>query len=481
VTALPVIVVSAALVAGAAGAAPAAPDPCAAAAEPAAAGPRDPGAAAVYRAVGDEERAAGDVASATAAYREALRRAPGDARAREALWAMCAGARFDEGLRRMQEGDREGAVAAFEAARVAGADPAAALLEGVCEYELGHDARARPLLAEARTEPAVAGQALFFLGLLALREGDGRGASGLFARAGATDARLEPSADELDRLARRDGRMVLSALAETGWDSNVELSPDGTPRGDGSADGYGALVAGGFARTRGTSSLYARATAQYRQHLHITAYDLADAGAAVGVRLTGGASTVAAEYGYDFVTLGRSPYLSAHRLLASGRLARGGLALGATYYARFESFLESGLDGYSGLRHDAEAVGDWQASAALGLSAGYHVGRDAADTAVFAYLEQGPLLAVRLRAGEAVHLVAESRLTWRTYDVEDPDLEVRRADRYLDGAVAADVDLSARLTLRALGTARRALSNVADFRYSRFTASLALVYAAGVL
>src|SRR5262249_34984132 len=154
-----------------------------------------------------DERAAGDVAAATAAYRQALRRHPGDRRARAGLRALCASARFDQGLELMQAGDRAGAIAAFDQARAEGGGLSAALPEGICEYERGNDEHARALLAAARAEPAVAGEAQFFLGLLALREGDGRGASSLFASAGAADVRLGASASDLLRVARRDGHL----------------------------------------------------------------------------------------------------------------------------------------------------------------------------------------------------------------------------------------------------------------------------------
>src|SRR5262249_57670659 len=118
-------------------------------------------------------------------------------------------------------------------------------------------------VGEGGGDGGVGGWGRFFVGLVAVREGDGRGASSLFASAGARDANLAGSASDLLRLARRDGRLVLSALTEAGFDSNVELDPDGTPRGSGSADGYGALVAGVFARPHGAPPPYAPATPPY--------------------------------------------------------------------------------------------------------------------------------------------------------------------------------------------------------------------------
>lgn len=183
----------------------AAPDPCA---PVAAAGAPDPSAAESYRAVGDAERAAGSRDTAAAAYRAALSRDPADARSRAALALLCAdqardGA-FQRGLRRMESGDRRGAVAAFEEARAGGSDRSAALLEGICLYELGEDERARPLLAQAETDPAHRDAARFFLGLVALRAGRSADAAALL-EASAADHRLGPAALDLARLARAKG------------------------------------------------------------------------------------------------------------------------------------------------------------------------------------------------------------------------------------------------------------------------------------
>jgi tetratricopeptide (TPR) repeat protein len=451
--------------------------------------------AAVYRAVGDDESKAGHADAARVAYREALRRDPHDAGARAALATLCqaerepsaprpelvsggASERFDEGLALMKRGDRTGAIAAFEAARAQGDDPGAALLQGICEYERGEDERARPLLEEARNAPSLAGTATLFLGLIALREDQNRLASSLFDAA-SSDPRLAATASGLARLARRDGRVVASALAEGGYDSNVSLAPDGTPTQTGAGDGYAAAVAGLFLRPFGTTGPYARLTGQYRKQAQITSYDLGDAGGAIGGQLGGGGRYLAAEYGYDFLTLGGAPYLSAHRLLATGRAATGRVALDGTYAARFESFLTSGTAQYSGLRHDADLAAECLPSATTIIGLGYHVGADGTQSPSLSYLEHGPLALLRLGVGRQIRLVTEARVTFRRYDAMDPDLGAR-ADRYLDGALAWELDTSDHWTVRVTATGRRATSNVPDLQYTKLTAGLGLVYTAGV-
>ena len=452
----------------------------------------DPVVARIYRLVGDDEAAGGNAGPAKIAYREALRRNPGDAAARTRLARLCraeaearspavASDRFEGGLALMQRGDRAGAIAAFEAARALEPDPAAALLEGICEFELGHDRRAQPLLEEARTTAGIAGTALFFLGLVSLRDGESARASSLFASATSTDDRIAAHTATLGRLARRDGRVVLSAFTEAGFDSNVELAPDGTTTAVGSGDGHVAGLAGLFLRPFGSTAPYARLTAQYRKQLRIDSYDLGDLGGGLGVRIARGGQFLAAEYGYDFVTLGRASYLSAHRLLATGRLVRGPFSILATAATRFEDFLMDATGGYSGLRHDLQAEADWQVAPALALGLGYHVGRDATSDAAFTYLEHGPLAMLRWAPRGSARLLAEARFTARNYDVVDPDLGARRAEQYLDGSAAGEADLSDRWTVRVVAMARRALSNLAEFQYTKVSVSAGLVYTVGLL
>jgi hypothetical protein len=273
---------------------------------------------------------------------------------------------------------------------------------------------------------------------------------------------------------------VASVLAETGYDSNVALAPDGTVTRTSAGDGYAASVAGLFWRPLGQVGPYARATAQYRKQLALSAYDLGDAGAAVGGRLGRGGRTLAGEYAYDILSLGGAPYLSAHRLLAIGRVAFGPIAVGGWYAARFETFQSSAASPYSGFRQEAEAETDWGPSAAAAVGAGYHLGADGTTSPELSYLEHGPFAILRLGTGGQTRLVAEARLTFRRYDAVDQDLGVERDDRYLDGTLACERDLSDRWTVRLTGTARRALSNVSDLQYSKLTAGLALVYTAGV-
>jgi hypothetical protein len=451
----------------------------------------DPVSAEVYRRVGDDEAAAGNVVAAEAAYRQALARNPGDERARASLARLCAaeGApasaappdRFQQGIERMNRGDRQGAIAEFEAVRAAGPDPAAALLEGICAYELGDDERARPLFEEARSTPKVAGTAKFFLGLIALRDDDTARAASLFEAAAASDERLAASAAGLGRLAHRDGRLVVSAFVEGGYDSNVPLAPDGTATDTGDGDGDIAAVVGMFWRPWGTTGPYAHLVGQYRKQFQITSYDLGEVSGALGYRVGRGGQYVAGEYSYDFLALGGAPYLSANRLLATGRLVHGHLSAGATYLARWESYLTTAASPYSGLNQDGEIEGDWQAWTTAALGVGYHLGRDITTESALSFLEHGPFAVLRLGLAGDTRLFAEELLTFRRYDVFDLDLGVQRADSYFDGLLVGERDLSDHWTARLTLTARRALSNVPELQYTKVTAALGLAYTGTLL
>jgi tetratricopeptide (TPR) repeat protein len=471
-----------------------APDPCretgTAAVEPA-----DPATAAIYRAVGDDERASGNAAAAQVAYREALRHDPNDAAARLGLEALCREGRraaaeagvpsrqddFDRGVELMQQGDRAGAIAAFEAWRALEPDAAAALLEGICRYELGDDRGARPLFEEARRAPKFAGTALFFLGLIAMHDDEDARAASLFSAAAGRDAGIASAAASLRRLARRDGRVVASALAESGFDSNVELAPDGSANRAGAGDAHGGGVAGLFLRPVGSSGPYLRATGQYRKQLRLTSYDLGDAAAAVGLRVGRNRRSLNLEYAYDYLSLGGGPYLSRHRALALGRVSRGPFALLATYVARFETFLTQATEAYSGIRQDAEAAADWQLVSLLVVGLGYRIERDAVRDPALSYFEHGPIVALRFGLGGPARIAAEARLTLRDNDAFDPDLGARRQDTFVDGSVLGEYDVADNWTVRALLTGRRAFSNVPDFRYDKLTMALAIVYTVGVL
>lgn len=472
--------------------------------------------AAVYRRVADLERRDGHFRAARIAYRQALRCDPTDRVARAGLFELCALAGGGAGglprpdgdddagdagwsgpadprlagtdpdlaaaVALMNRGDRAQALHDFEAMRGEGSDrdPALALLAGICAYELGDDSLARRRLEEARAEPRIAPTTMFFLGLIALREGDGPLATTLLATAGAREDSLARLASPLIRMARREGKIVTTAMVEVGYDSNVELAPDGSLLGGGAGDAHGDGLLALFLRPLDGREAYLRFAAQYRKQQRLSSFDLGDVSGAAGMRHRAGANAFSAEYAYDWLALGGAPYLSAHRLIGAVRSAHDRWTLGARYSARLASFTGATAAPYSGIRQDAQVLGEVNAGPAVSVGAGYRGAWDDTRRAVLGYHEHGPTVTLRFTLAEAYRLLVEAAVTWRRYPTPDPDLLVERADRYLDAGLGAETDLAERWTLRLAMTARRARSNVAELSYARTTIALGLIYTAGV-
>ncbi|ABC80278.1 hypothetical protein [Anaeromyxobacter dehalogenans] len=444
------------------------------------AGAADPSAAAEYRAVAEAALRSGDRDTAAAAFRAAAERDPADARSRAELTKLCAAGPaaadpFEEGLRLLDAGETRRAAEAFAAARAAGAGESAALLEGICRYDLGEDDAARPLLREAERVPAHRELARLYLGLVALRAGEGSQAASLFEAATANPA-LARMATDLSRLASRDGRLVLSAWAESGWDSNVTLAPPGSA-GSGDADGIWAVGAAGLWRPRGAVGPYLRAGGAANEQFQLGGYDLAALDGAAGWQARAGAVSLLAEYAYGYRTLAGDPYLSAHRLLASAGVPLGRAVLSATAFVRLESY-SGAYDPFSGVLARGEAKLAFPVGLAwLGLA--YGAGRDAADVGYLSWVEHGPRAELRLPLGARARLAAEAGVSFRAYDAQDPVLLDTRRDTYLDAALLGELDLGRRLTARLGLQARRALSSIPSLEYDKLVPTVGLQWTAG--
>ena len=116
---------------------------------------------------------------------------------------------------------------------------------------------------------------------------------------------------------------------------------------------------------------------------------------------------------------------------------------------------------------------------AFGLA--YALTRDRTDDATLKYLEHGPRAFARFAATPRLRLMLDAGLLRRQYDNQDPAFAATRADLYLDGGAAAELDLADRWTGRFWVAARRAMSNVPDFEYSQLSAGLTLTLVAGLL
>jgi tetratricopeptide (TPR) repeat protein len=461
------------LLAGEAGAG----DPCAAVAPVAA----DPAASREYRAVGDAELARGARATAAAAYRAAAARDPDDRASRAALARLCSEGPqadpFAEGVAAMDAGDPRRALRALRAARGATAPtPSAALLEGICHYDLGEDAEAEALLKIAETAPAHRDAARLHLGLIRLRAGDGGAAAALFDAAGGGPS-LSEVAGDLARLARREGRLVLSLLAESGWDSNVTLAPAEAVPGP-EADGAYGLTGAALWRPLGTSGPYLRGSAGLTEQLSLGAYDFAAWDAAAGWQARVRSLTLLAEYDLGARTLGGEPFLTAQRLLGSAILVRRGVALSATYSARLEDYAQAYRD-YSGVLHRAELRLAFPIARALRGALSYGAARDLARAVDLSYVEHGPRAELRVALGRSARLGVEGGASFRRYDAGSAAGAPARADEVYDASALAELDLGARLVLRTAVQGRVARSSLGALEYDKIVPSLGLLWMAG--
>lgn len=451
--------------------------------------------AAAYRKVGDGERAAGGIESATVAYRAAAALDPRDAASRHALGAICTQAQtradpFQAGLAQMEAQQWQAAAASFRQARRSSGDPSAALLEGISDYQLGDDSAAEPLLRLAEARPEHQDLARFYLGLVALRAGAALRASSLFAEASANPV-LGALAADLSRLARQDARLVLTILAETGYDSNVTLAPGGAAipvggtggmMGGGAMNGAGlyGLGAAALFRPSGPSGPYLRGNGFLRQQLQLRAYDVGGLEAAAGWQRARDGNGVLAEYAYAFRTFGGSPYLSANRLTVAGWLPAGGLTWSARYAGQLEDYRASTLGGFSGVLHHAELRAALPVGTGGWVAVAYGGSRDLAKLGIASYTEHGPRLDVRLLLSSRLRLAAAAGVTFRAYDTYDAVIGVTRSDRYLDGSVLAEYDLASGWTARCSVEGRKAFSNAAAFEYDKLVPMIGIAWQMGL-
>lgn len=457
-------------------------DPCA----PVVAAPAaDPAAAAEYRAVAEAEQRAGGAETAVIAWRKAAALDPDDRASRDALAAMCS-----DGAPKVASGDplgdairlldanryREAAELLRSARRTRPGGADAALLEGICRYELGEDLEAARLLREAEAD-ADAGHratARLYLGLIALRAGSSREAAALFDSAAGSPS-IASIATDLSRSARWEGPLSLSVLMEGGWDSNVTLSSSKAGGGGmaSGGDAVGGLSAAVVGRPFGSNGLFVRAAGAYQKFARLDRYDFTSVEVGAGGRFWRGGTGITAEYSLADRTLGGDAYLLTHRLLATGAYAFGPVALGGSWWGRWEDYA-SGWAPYSGFAQRA----DGRVSVALGsrtrLGAGWAWGHDDADTTALGWTEQGPRADLRVVLGPTTRLAVEGGVADRRYAAYDAAYGLRLEERVVDGAAAVEWDVARRMTLRFSLLARWSDSNYDPFDYTKVIPSAAV-------
>jgi tetratricopeptide (TPR) repeat protein len=414
----------------------------------------DPEGAQAYREVAEGEQAAGHRETALVAWREVLRRAPEDTRAREALATLCAAPPEDTA--------------------------AAALLEGLARFERREGPAATAAFRAALAAPELVETASFFLGLLALEEGRSTEAAAFFDTAARSpDAALARRAEALRQAARREGRLALQVRLGGEYDSNVDLVPDDTRRQGGSADGVGTALAELRWRPPGARGLQARLSGHLRRHQQAGPFDLATASGTLGWAHEGAPPRLSAQYTFEALVLGTAPYLRRHRAQGAAQVPWGPLVLEALVGLRREDFADSAYAGYSGWRQSARLEATWQPLEALTLSAGWQEELLAAREQPLGFLEHGPRVQGSLSLSPRVRLLGEVGRTWRRHRAHDGVLEVRREDKALDVDALLEWDVAAHWSLQATLGWRRASSNVPELSYERWVGGLALVWARG--
>jgi len=438
----------------------AASDPCTAPPPPVGGSANE---AAIYLQVGDAERARGNLGAAREAYRAALARSPDSVDARRRLEEVCAAGNdsFQAGVDALDAGHPAEALKAFAGARGRGNDHAIDLLEGIARYQLGQDGEAIPRLESARSDPALAESASFFLGLIALRRGDGDRASRLFDQAGRAMG-LEDSARQLARVAQQEGHLVFSALAELVYDTNVALRPDGAPTTLPGPDGSVGLTLVALARPWGTPGPYARVEGQFSKQFTLSALDLIGGAAALGYRLLGPTGSLTGEYAYTLQALDGRGYLADHRVFVGGSLLTGMFLWGFAYAAHFETYRWEVFSDQSGVRQVLELDAGLLPGAGIRITAGYAGTWDAARVDPLSYLEHGPILDTAWARGP-LSVGVRGAIAWRNYRAPDPNYGgVTREDTRWGASTWVDLGIGARWSVRGTVRLLRVDSNIPD-------------------
>jgi len=447
----------------------------------------DPAAARAYLEVGDGELREGRAEEAAVAFREAVRLDPSSAPARARLLELCwaegevKDEDFERAARAVEDGRYEDAAALLGPRYRAGAPPApaTALLYGITLYERGDDEAARAALERARESPETEDGAAVFLGLLAMRAGDSERAAALFDRAErASQGELGRTAGALSVLARRETKLAVSLQADGGYDSNVSQVANRT-----SAAGdlfYGA-TASALLRPFGERGPYADAGVRLKHLIALGAYNLGWAGGALGYRLEQGRNALRAEYAYDGLWLGGTPFLSAHQVEVEGRMELSGVRLGGLAAARAEAFRTVETAPYSGPTFDGElSLGFAGGPGELRLRYRGELHRSVDEE--LSWLDHGP--GARATAAFPLgRLVVDAQATARTYGGPAPvpgSGNIVREDVYLEGTFYVEHDVSRQLTFYLAFGGRRAFSNQDDQAHTRLAGGAGAIFTAGL-
>jgi tetratricopeptide (TPR) repeat protein len=382
------------------------------------------------------------------------------------LFALPASAEdaFEAGLSLLRAGDRQAALLTLEPLAAKG-DTAAALLAGICRYELGEPEKARPHLLLAAQDPEVSDAAELFLGLLAQDAGESRTAQIHFERAEATrDPALRVAAGDLRRLASRSGRLQTRAELNTGYDSNLTLAPDGAPGRSPPRDGFTALQAEVGGRLSGGTGPYLLGQGNLRRHLFERGFDTAGGEVALGLQLGSERQHLRAEYSLGHEWLGPSPFRLSHGPTVRARMIRSGWLADGSYLLRFDRFAHPAVVGYSGPSHLAQAAVLARPAATLSVGPALRSSWVLTDDPTLGWSEHGAALRVRWVPAARLKVSADLGLALRLRP-----LPGATAQRHLEAAAAGEWELADAWSLTLSLHGRHAQPSPVDPGWTRVT------------
>lgn len=352
---------------------------------------------------------------------------------------------------------------------------ARALLEGVCQFELGHDDAAKEALDRAVKDPAHEADARVLLSLIALRRGSARAAEEQLRSLERGGRELGGNLSSLLRQASRGGALTARASVFGGVDSNPALAPMGNEGALAGLIGFTGLVQ---LAPWGAVSPYARLAAGGREYPGLSALRTFTGVGTLGFQAGRGGDRIALDYSLDGVVFGMAPYAVTHGPRVEGSLQLGPVLVFAEWMLRFERFLPPDAEVFSGVRQDA-ALG---ATAALpqgfSVEAAWGLVRDDAQSRELSLLEQGPRVSVGWARGR-VRAAAAASVDWRSYDAFDPDLGVQRADVRVRPSVRVEVDVTNWLSVFLAGDAAVIESNAEGVRSVRIAGTGGVQFWAG--
>ena len=444
----------------------------------------DPGLAAVYAKVAREEESHRAFEAAAAAWRSAASLDRTGSEADQALQRLCgqdqAARAFDEGLEHFKRNECPAALVSFQAARGSARLPAALLLEGICRFSMGEDAPAIAALTEARADASIQPTADLYLGLIALRAGDRKGAALTFGSLakGPNDG-LRSIASDLLAITARPERWVIDGSLEGGYDSNATLKPFATVLPGGDDDGFGSAAVNVTFRPFEANGPFVSVGGGYRKYLRVQAADVGLATATLGWQLALNRVLASLDYGADLIGLGAMPWLVRQRGTVRGLLALEPFVVSAEYVLGYDLPLALQAQGYRGFRHLGRVAAALQLGAVtLELSA--PALRLQAALAERSSVEAGAELDCLIQLGPWWALWIGGGARGRLFDGVDPDFGVTRRELQLDGQVTIDRILGEGLSLFALIEARKVFSSVEALSFTRLSASAGLRLSLGI-